>query len=442
MTSTTKSGFGAVLSNRNFRALWLAQLLAQTAQHAIHFIQMVLVEQLTGSAMHIGFTILAFSLPGVLFSPIAGITVDRFSKKWILVGSNVIRVLFAASYIVILTTMHGAWELVAIYTVTFLTATLAQFFAPAEASTIPLLVGEDLLLPANSLFTLTMAISQVVGLIVLGPLAVGLLHVQGGFLLIGALYLGAALLVFGLPPDARPAAHASEMSALRRFWTEFRVGWQFVAGHHVIFSAVTQLVTVTTVVMIMAMLAPGYAARVLGMSAQNAAIVFAPAGLGMLISTGLVGRWGHVLRRINFGPVGLVLMGITFAAMGWIAIDYQRLMRPILQVYPQATFSLTSATMALSLVLGLTLSAVNILAQTTLQQRSPANIRGRVFSVQFMLNNLLGIPPMLALGTLADAIGIPRVMEIVGWSVVVLAAASLAISRLPIGASAPSERKP
>ena len=98
MTSTTKSGFGAVLSNRNFRALWLAQLLAQTAQHAIHFIQMVLVEQLTGSAMHIGFTILAFSLPGVLFSPIAGITVDRFSKKWILVGSNVIRVLFAASY--------------------------------------------------------------------------------------------------------------------------------------------------------------------------------------------------------------------------------------------------------------------------------------------------------------------------------------------------------
>ena len=65
--------------------------------------------------------------------------------------------------------------------------------------------------------------------------------------------------------------------------------------------------------------------------------------------------------------------------------------------------------MVLGLVLGLCLSTVNILAQTTLQQESPADIRGRVFSVQFMLNNLIGIPPMLDLGGVADAVGIPRV---------------------------------
>jgi hypothetical protein len=130
-----------------------------------------------------------------------------------------------------------------------------------------------------------------------------------------------------------------------------------------------------------------------------------------------------------------VLAGLTFAAMGWVALDYQRLLQPILHVYPRATFSLTSATMALGLVLGMSLASVNILGQTTLQQESPANIRGRVFSVQFMLNNLIGIPPMLVLGGMADAIGIPRVMEIVGLSAMAMAAVSVGIQRAPRSAS-------
>ena len=432
MTQTTSRGFGPVLANRNFRALWFAQLLAQTSQHAIHFIQMVLIEKLTGSAMHLGLIILAFSLPGVIFSPIAGVAVDRFPKKLILVGSNLIRVFLALSYIAILNLLSGTWELVAIYTVTFLMATLAQFFAPAEAATIPLLVGEDLLLPANSLFTLTMAISQVIGLLILGPLVTSLLQVQGGFILIAIFYLGATLAVSTLPMDRRPAGqHQSVAFGWQQVWPDFREGWHFVTRHRKIQAAMAQLVTVATLVMVMAMIAPGYAARVLGIRAENAVIVFAPAGIGMLLATGIVGRWGYRLRRIGFGPIGLVLAGLTFAAMGWVALDYQRLLQPILQVYPKATFSLTSATMVLGLLLGMSLASVNILGQTTLQQESPPNIRGRVFSVQFMLNNLIGIPPMLVLGGMADAIGIPRVMEIVGLIAFAMAGVSVGISRAP-----------
>jgi hypothetical protein len=126
--------------------------------------------------------------------------------------------------------------------------------------------------------------------------------------------------------------------------------------------------------------------------------------------------------------------------MGWVALDYQRLLQPILHVYPRATFSLTSATMALGLLLGMSLASVNILGQTTLQQESPPNIRGRVFSVQFMLNNLIGIPPMLVLGGMADAIGIPRVMEIVGLLALAMAGVSVGIQRAPRPPSAEPAR--
>jgi len=266
-------------------------------------------------------------------------------------------------------------------------------------------------------------------LLILGPLAVSLVRVEGGFVVIAVMYLAAALLVSGIPKDRQLARAAAGVSGWRRMWLEAREGWQFVSAHRLLKVAMAHLVTITTLVMVMAMLAPGYAARVLGIGPQSAVIVFAPAGAGMFLATGLVGRWGYWLRKVGFGQIGLALVGLIFGALGVLSLDYQRLLQPILHVYPQATFSLTSATMVLAFLLGLCMSGVNILAQTTVQQESPAHIRGRVFSVQFMLNNLVGIPPMLALGGMADAIGIPRVLEIVGVAALVIALVSVIVGR-------------
>jgi MFS family permease len=85
--------------------------------------------------------------------------------------------------------------------------------------------------------------------------------------------------------------------------------------------------------------------------------------------------------------------------------------------------------MVIGLGLGLCMSTVNILAQTVLQRESPAHLRGRVFSVQFMLNNLFGIPPMLVLGGIADAIGIPPVLIMAGLLTIGMAAISLLLRR-------------
>lgn len=433
MEQMNSRGFGPVLANRHFRVLWMAQLLALVAQHAITFVQLVLVEKLTGSAMHLGLTILAFSLPGVIFSPIAGVLVDRLPRKWILVGSNALRVFFALSYIAILGMPAGPLQLVAIYVITFVTSTVAQFFSPAEGATIPTLVGNDHLLAANSLFTLTLVLAQVLGLVVLGPLAISLLRIEGGFILIAVMYLAAALLLTRLPRDsAHTASTVSATAVWRSLWIDMREGLQFVSGQRRLQAGMVQLVTISTLILLLAMLAPGYAARVLGMAPENAMIVFAPAGLGMLLATAATGRWGHILRRIGIQHLGLVLGGLGFAGLGWTSLGaYERFMQPILRVYPHFAFSLTSATMILGLVIGVSLAVVNILAQTTLQHESPSVIRGRVLSLQFMLNNLIGIPPMLGFGKLADSVGIPRVMVWIGLSTVVMAGLSLLVSRLP-----------
>jgi dipeptide/tripeptide permease len=68
---------------------------------------------------------------------------------------------------------------------------------------------------------------------------------------------------------------------------------------------------------------------------------------------------------------------------------------------------------------------VSIPAQTTLQDDSPPEVRGRVFAVLFTISNLVAIPPMLTIGNLADRIGIPRVTLLVAALVMLIAVWSI-----------------
>ncbi len=96
--------------------------------------------------------------------------------------------------------------------------------------------------------------------------------------------------------------------------------------------------------------------------------------------------------------------------------------------------------MGLGAILGFCMSATNILAQTRVQQDSPAYIRGRVLSVQFMLANLVGILPMLAFGGLADTLGIPRVLQIVGVVTIAVTALSFVLAGPKNRLAWPSQR--
>lgn len=422
-------GFAAVLANRHFLRLWIAQALSQTAQNGIHFVQMVLIERLTGSSTHMGLMILAFSLPGVLFSAIAGVVVDRLPKKWILVGSNLLRVFTVSSYLWFLAVLDGWWLLIAIYVVTFISSGIGQFFSPAEAASIPLLVGREGLLAANALFNLTLTIAQIAGLMILAPLGVKLVGEAGSFAGVALLYLGAAILVSGLPKDTPPQRRASAQSAYRKAWQDLKEGWRFIVAHPGVYLPMAQLTLIATLVMIMAMLAPGFAARVLGMNPEDAIFIFAPAGVGMLLASFVAGRYGHLVRRETVANVGLALMALGFAALGWVSRGHLREMQPIFALYPELAFSVTTAFMGLSLFLGFVMALVNIVAQTALQERSPAEVRGRVYAVQFLMANLVAIPPLLTAGGLADLIGIPRVSYLLAGVVAAVWLATVVLSQ-------------
>ncbi len=404
--------FSTVVKNRNFFVLWMAQILSQTAQNGIHFVQIILIETLTSSTAHMAIMILSFSLPAVILSSVAGIAVDRLSNKVVMLGSNAIRVLTVATYIVVLDRLGGWSLLMVIYAVTFISSAIGQFFAPAEATTIPLLVGEERLLTANALFNLTLIATQVVGLVIVAPLTVKVLGIKGSFATVALMYLLASLLLSRIPRDKPRLVVKAGASVLKTAWEELREGWRYVASKRSILIALSQLTMTTTLLLMMAMIAPGYSTRVLGMRPEDAIFVFAPAGVGMLANTFLVGRFGYRFRREVMSSIGFSAMVITLLGFGLAGFDL-----PIWATIPKVP-----AIMALALTLGAEITMVVIPSETLLQEKSPPELRGRVIAVYFLLANVVAIPIMLMVGTVADRIGIPEVVMGVVFCLTIIAA--------------------
>jgi MFS family permease len=426
------SQFGepSIWRNRHFLLLWLAQAISQTAQNAIWYGIVVLVEQLSHSSTQLSIAVLTLIIPSVVFGVLAGVYVDRWDKRAVLIATNVIRGTIAFAYAAF--ALPIGLPLIALYAVNFLFSTVGQFFAPAETAMIPTLVARNRLLQANSLFHLTFTASQLAGLVVLGPLLAKVVGVDGLFISMAAAIVLCGALVWPLP-DTRgehdPAQPTSEEEAIRGVWHDVRDIWHFVVRDRVVTLSMVQWTIGAILGLVVATLVPGFAERLLHVAAEDAVFVMAPAGIGMVIGTALLNRWGEHVEKHFLGNVGLFTVAVCLGLTGGLAFvtDVITSGNPPLITMPLLgeVSVLVPAIMALALVAGLGFVSIMVPAQTLLQERAPVELRGRVFAVQLMLSNFASIVPLVLLGGLADLIGVDETLLLIGILIGVAGAISL-----------------
>jgi len=394
--------------NRNFVRLWAAQVVSLTAENANHLALMVLAEERTHASLPVAMVVLSFSLPGVLWGVAAGATVDRLDRRWVLVLSNVLRGLLAIGYLIVHRLLPGHWLLPGIYLLTFALSSVGQFSGPAEAAIIPHLVGVERLLQANSLTSLTTLGAQGAGFVALGPLLIKLGGVEAVYIINVTLYGVAAVLVWTLPARGQPEPQSSNPVDVSQVWSlraAIREGWAFIFGEAQVSLAMLHVTVASALVAMLVVIGPGFAARSLGIRVEDGAYLATPAGIGLGAGAVLLGRCGRTLSKVRWSQLGLFLIIGSLVGMAWIAA----------QVQPGNWLLVL---LVLFVGLGLGLALLTIPSQTTLQERSPSQVRGRVFSVQALANNVVSIPPMLLAGGLADLIGIQRVLLLMALVVV------------------------
>jgi MFS family permease len=434
-TEDVAATFGepSIWGNRHFLLLWLAQAISQTAQNAIWYGIVILVERLSHSSTQLSIAILTLIIPSVIFGVLAGVYVDRWDKRTVLIATNLIRGTIAFAYAAF--ALPLGLPLIALYGVNFLFSTVGQFFAPAESAMIPTLVARSRLLQANSLFHLTFTASQLIGLVVLGPLLAKVVGVDGLFISMAAAIVLCGALVWPLPSsrgEHNPAQPTSEEEAIRGVWHDVRDIWRFVVRDRVVALSMVQWTIGAILGLVVATLVPGFAERLLHVRAEDAVFVMAPAGIGMVLGTALLNRWGDRLEKHFLSNVGLFTVATCLGLTGGLAFVTEVVTSgnpPLVSMPLLGEVSvLVPPIMALALIAGFGFVAIMVPAQTRLQERAPVELRGRVFAVQLMLSNFASIVPLLLLGGLADLIGVDVTLALIGVLIAVAGGISVRIA--------------
>ncbi len=413
-----KSGFAAVLRNRAFLSIWSAQMLSQTAQNSLWYALIVMVANLTGQTpAGIGFTIILVQLPTVLFSSLSGVLVDRVSKHAILVGTNVVRVVGVVGYLAFIN------NILVLYVVTFVIAVVSQPFAPAEGSTLPLLVEGEELITANSLFQMTFMASQAVGFAV-SPVAIGIFGLSRTLIIIAALFAASAVLLVPLPKVTRKRAPREDlpiMALARRTWRDLVEVTHFVLGDPPLAIALLQIALAPTLLLVLAEVGPDYLHHGLGIGQTSTSLFFllAPAGAGLALGIVILGQWGYRLRKDRLVLVALMALGITVIGLAsvptisefWISLRNAGL------AIPQGV-TLTVTMVPIAALMGIEVAFINAPVQTIVQERAAPELRGRVLALQQTLTAAIAIPPLILIGGVAAVIGTPATLTLVGLVIV------------------------
>src|SRR5207237_3853782 len=185
----------------------------------------VLVFQITGQGIAVAGLVAAEILPVLMLGPIAGVVIDRFSRKSVFIGAD----LFRAGLAMSLVWPQGAWHA---YLVAAGMAAGNTFFNPTVQAVIPVLTTEGQRLAANSVGWSTGRLVQILASAVVG----GLIAVVGtgpAFALNAATFVFSAAMVAGLriPAHAGPLA-AGSPRGLARYFADARTGLAYALGDH------------------------------------------------------------------------------------------------------------------------------------------------------------------------------------------------------------------
>ncbi len=416
-----------ILRNPKFLSLFGSQILTQVGGNMVLFGLTVTIFALTNSSTAVSVLLLTYLVPAVVFGAIAGVFVDMYDRRQILIWSNLAR---AGLYALLLVFPD---QLLVIYVVTALVATLTTFFAPAEAAMIPIVVKREQLLTANSFFILMLQASFVVGFALMGPAAHRFLGMELLLIMVVAAYGLAGALCWILPPappgQAGQASLDSARRALRATYEQLREGLQYIRDHHNIFWSLTYLAITASLIGVLGSLGPAFAKDVLGLEGSDIVVILLPLGAGLITGIVVLNFVGYRLSRRRMIEGGMIGLGLALIVLG-LAQNLEVLRSG------EDISALLVIVVVLAFIAGVCYAFVAVPAQTSLQEELPSDVRGRVFGVLNMLVSLASFVPIIVAGPLADVLSAAAVILIFAALVMVIGIASVILAHPRVTGSA------
>jgi dTMP kinase len=397
-------GFRAALRHTAFRNIWFAQLAAQLADKFLLFSLIILAYKISGGSTSVAVTLLAYTVPAVLFAPPAGVIADRLNRKRIMMWCNfgragVVALIPIASFVP--GVQHDFLHLLVI---TLIFSAVGQLFGPAEAAVIPTILPRSVLITANSMALLTMVLTLVVGG-VLAPVE-SRIDLYAPYWCAVVLLVIAGTLIFASDiPRLERHTESPVQESRNRFHLmllDLQEGVDALRISRGLRLAFLQVTVAVLVLFMLYTLAPAYVSKVIGIAAQDTYVILGPATGGAILSAILLGQFVSHIDKSRLLAGSLLANGVTLLALA--AVPQAMRHFPDLQVHNR----ITGATF--SFLLGVEFGAILIPAITHLMESTSDAIRGRIFALLYMVINGVSAIPVLLAAALADNIGTAQVL--------------------------------
>lgn len=394
--------YGRIISSRTYFPLWLGQLVSNFGDTLNYVALVVLVYKLSGSGLAVALTVVLEIVPVLLLAPVAGIIIDRFPRKTILIISDVVRAILVLLLVVVSETWH-------VYIIVALLTSASVFFNPTVQAVMPTIVDRESLLAANSVAWTTGRMVQIMASAIAGGL-IALIGSTPAFALNALTFMFSAFMITRLTVPA----HAGQIAATNK---RGLAGWVGDVQHGLRYVRGDRFVSRIIIVQALASFAVGATGALLVVLSEQH-LKQPPEGFAwLLLAIGAGALLGPILLGSltqNYHDVRLLFVPYVIRGVGDILI---------------AVFTPLPLAMLILFVYGLNTSTGMVVYNSIMQSEVPEVVRGRVFTLMDATWNLMRLISLGLGGALVATIGIQAIYWVGGTLLLLAGLLGLALLR-------------
>ena len=388
---TKTSGLRDVFSLPAFRKLWLAQFVSIFGDFlALFGVISLITFRWHGTPVQVTYVLISYMLPLAVVGPVAGVFVDRWKVKRVMIAIDLVRGVLA----LLLVWVTDMRELCLIF---IALSSVSSFFGPAQSVTVRTLVPKEKLLAANALMSQAFYSVRLLSPVVAGALVAWLTE-KACFYLDAFSFVFSAAMVATLVIERTPAP---ANKSVKGFLADLTSGNRFIFTHPSLAFVITAMVSAMFVMSCLSPLFSIYVRDVLHSGTFLYGVVSSAVGVGLVLGTQAVSRFGRARSKKSIVLVGLFVCAAGVALLG--------------------LFRLTAAAIATTFTMGFGIAFVIVAAQTLMQQETPHDMLGRVSSSFMSVFSLAQVFGLLLSGRLALWVGIRGVFLICAGALVIIA---------------------
>ncbi|MBI3243062.1 MAG: MFS transporter [Chloroflexi bacterium] len=373
-SATAQPGTFSVFRNRSFTLMWTGQLISTAGSALTSLAAGILVYRLTGSALSVGLMMMATAVPTLFVGLIAGVFVDRYDRKRIMIAADLIRMVLV--FLIPFLIPRGiAW----LYIIVALASAVGQFFDPAHSSLLSEVASDEELAAANSMMTISSIGAQAIGFAASGFIA-SQLDIVWAFYIDAITFIFSAACILLIRVTPVKVEGKTTIAVVAR---NLGAGFKVITGTPSLRSLfLVYLPVFITFGLNNALLLP-FARRALNADEFEYSLIEGLSTVGFVVGSFVMARLGDRLREGQW-------ISISFLGMAITGIIYSQL---------------TSVPLAIVVgVIAATLNAPSVVGrQLIIQRQTPREARGRVFSAFFVMRDTMFMLGMAGAG-LADVI--------------------------------------